>query len=127
MKLSPILESYRVVLGFYASKPGQPFGAFDGVPGPCGDKLTILVADGVDTGWEHVSVSKRRHIPNWVEMCFVKDLCWDEEACVIQYHPPKSRHVNNHPNCLHLWRPIKHEIAQPPDILVGLKELGELT
>ena len=35
-----------------------------------------------------------------------KALFWDEDDCVIQYHPPRSEYVNNHQNCLHLWRPI---------------------
>lgn len=37
-----------------------------------------------------------------------------------QYHPPKSAYVNNHPNCLHLWRPIGIEMPRPPSIMVGI-------
>jgi|SRR5215468_7331666 len=126
MKVDPHLEHYRIRVGELASPPGASFGAFHHVPGPCGDKLTIIVADGVETGWEHVSVSKKRHCPNWIEMCWVKDRFWDEEDTVIQFHPPKSRHVNNFSTCLHLWRPVGVALPAPPDILVGYKELGEL-
>ena len=88
-----------------------------------GWKLALICSDG--SNWEHVSVhafkrSKQR-TPSWKEMCFVKDICWDDEDTVIQYHPPKSEYVNNHPNCLHLWRPTNQQIPLPDSILVGIK------
>lgn len=52
-------------------------------------------------------------------MCFIKDLFWDEDDTVIQFHPPRSEYVNCHPHCLHLWRPIGIEIATPPKWMVG--------
>lgn len=64
--------------------------------------------------WEHVSVSTQNHIPTWDQMCFVKNLFWDVEDSVIQFHPPKSRYVNQYQNCLHLWRPIGFTIPLPP-------------
>ena len=76
-------------------------------------------------GWEHVSVSpcskKRKTSPSWDEMCAIKSLFFQEEECVVQYHPPKSDYVNEHPYCLHLWRPIGQEIPRPPAIFVGRK------
>ena len=75
--------------------------------------------DGVE--WEHVSVSLNNRCPNWKEMCFIKDLFWDAEDCVMQLHPPKSSYVNNHPNCLHMWRPVQVGIPVPPEIFVGVK------
>ena len=81
-------------------------------------QLKCLASDGED--WEHVSVSLDNRCPNWKEMCFIKDLFWDDEYIVVQYHPPKSQYVNYHPYCLHLWKPIKEKIPLPPAILVGL-------
>lgn len=78
--------------------------------------LVIQASDGM--GWEHVSVSTRSRCPTWEEMCFVKDLFWDPEDCVMQLHPPKSQWVNNYLYCLHLWRPIAAVIPQPPLITV---------
>jgi hypothetical protein len=102
------------------------YGAFR-IQGPCGEALTI-VASGADypesEGWEHVSVSTRRRCPNWQEMCFVKDLFWDAETLVVQFHPPKSEWVNNHSFCLHLWS--KGGFPRPPAILVGVKSMGTL-
>lgn len=125
------LELGRVLSGPMASDPAWGgYGAFF-VQGPCGEELKI-VASGADAddkmseGWEHVSISTRRRPPNWQEMCFVKDLFWSEEECVIQFHPPRSEYVNNHPHCLHLWRPTDNHIRLPPSILVGYKDKGIL-
>jgi len=82
-------------------------------------ELVVIASDG--EGWEHVSVSLRNRTPNWREMCFIKSLFWDDQDCVIQYHPPASEYVNNHDHCLHLWKPINQEIPVPPSILVGFK------
>ncbi len=79
-------------------------------------KLKCIASDGMD--WEHVSVSLSHRCPNWKEMCFIKNLFWDDEDIIIQYHPPKSQYVNNYPHCLHLWKPKKEKISLPPTILV---------
>lgn len=80
----------------------------------------VIASDGM--GWEHVSVSRSDRCPTWDEMCQVKALFWGEEDCVVQYHPPSSDYVNNHPRCLHLWRPTKGiKIPMPPSIMVGVK------
>lgn len=84
-------------------------------------KYQVVASDGLD--WEHVSVviidGKRSRTPTWEEMCRVKDWFWDPEDCVMQLHPPKSDYVNNHPNCLHLWRPSEVDIPRPPKHMVG--------
>lgn len=81
--------------------------------------LNVIVSDG--DGWDHVSVSLPHRCPTWDEMCQIKDLCWDPEDCVIQYHPPRSAYVNNHPYCLHLWRNQTVDIIRPPAIMVGVQ------
>jgi hypothetical protein len=127
MKLSPKLEEHRLLTGVYGSRPGATYGVFN-LPGPCGERLRIIASDGEDTGWEHVSVSTERgkRIPNWQEMCFVKDLFWAPEECVVQFHPPASQYVNNYSVVLHLWRCTQQDFPMPPAILVGDKELGTL-
>jgi hypothetical protein len=82
-----------------------------------GHDLYVIASDG--EGWEHVSVSARGKCPTWEQMCIVKSVFWDEEDCVIQYHPPKSEYVNLHPNCLHLWRPTLETIPRPPTWMIG--------
>ncbi len=70
----------------------------------CNRPFQIVASDG--EGWEHVSVSwpGKKQCPSWVVMCAIKDLFWDAEDLVIQYHPPESDYINCHPYTLHLWR-----------------------
>lgn len=83
--------------------------------------FNVIASDG--GGWEHVSVTlaTAQRCPTWDEMCFIKSLFWDEEDCVVQFHPPKSEYVNCHPFCLHLWRKINHDMETPPSIYVGVR------
>lgn len=86
-----------------------------------GRSLFCVASDG--GGWEHVSVSpcnrKRNTYPTWEEMSAIKDIFFNPDECVIEYHPPKSEYVNNYPYCLHLWRPNDGTaIPMPPKILV---------
>lgn len=85
-----------------------------------GTKVVIVASD--QGGWEHVSVSvpKLPRCPTWEEMCMIKDIFWDEEDCVIQYHPPKKDNISNHPHCLHLWKPVGVALPRPPSIMVGV-------
>jgi len=84
-----------------------------------GAPLKVL-ASTPDSEWQHVSVSLPHRCPTWKEMCMVKDLFWNDDETVVQFHPPKSEYVNNHSHCLHLW---KHSFGHvtPPSELVGLK------
>lgn len=110
---NPKVEPYRVKRGPMASD--ERFGnngAFM-IPGPDhGKVLAVRVSDG--GGWEHVSVSTKSRVPTWEEMCFIKDLFFEDEELVIQFHPPKSRYVNVHPHVLHLWKPIGRPLPFPP-------------
>lgn len=128
VRLHPTVERWRVTdpRDPYTSKPGTLFGFFR-IPGPCTRELTVIASNGTErVPWEHVSVSARRHCPTWTEMCFVKDLFWAQEEAVMQLHPPASEYVNNHPTCLHMWRPLNADIPLPPSIAVGVKEAGTL-
>lgn len=73
-------------------------------------------------GWEHVSVTpcnqKRQLCPTWEEMCAIKALFFEPEEVAVEYHPAESEYVNNHPYCLHLWRPTGQEMPMPPKIFV---------
>ncbi len=124
MKFDPSLERYRERQGPYASNPGDDYGMFQ-LPG-FGQTLRVLASPGdahEDIPWEHVSVSLKNRCPNWREMCYVKDLFWDAEECVMQLHPPRSKWINNHPYCLHLWKPIAVDIPMPPEITVGIPRM----
>lgn len=78
--------------------------------------LNIIASNG--GGWEHVSVSLPNRCPIWDEMSFIKDLFFNDDETVVQYHPSKKNYVNIHNYCLHLWRPIKGEILLPQTKMV---------
>jgi hypothetical protein len=92
-------------------------GAFE-IPSPIdGGKLRIIASVGA--GWEHVSVSRKNRCPNWPEMSAIKNLFFGPDATVMQLHVPSRDHINDHPNCLHLWRPTRSDIPRPPCWMVG--------
>lgn len=68
-----------------------------------GRELVVIASDWGK--WQHVSVSLSNRCPNWREMCFIKDLFWEEEEECIQFHPKKSEYVDMFPYCLHIWKP----------------------
>lgn len=94
----------------YGCQPGEDGGAFEVLFE--GRDLHVIASFGGD--WDHVSVSLPNRCPNWREMTFIKNLFFEPEDCVIQYHPPKSKYKNIHPHCLHMWRPHNIEIPLPP-------------
>lgn len=76
-------------------------------------------------GWEHLSVSMPNKTPSWEQMCMMKDIFWGEDEVCIEYHPRKEEYVNNHPHCLHIWKPRDVEMPTPPSILVGFRNEEE--
>lgn len=118
-------EKYRVLEGALCSEAQHGNnGLFRiGLSRPDEEEIqgfNIIASDGA--GWEHLSIShqSRSRCPTWEEMAHIKDMFWEPEDCVVQFHPPESDYVNNHPFCLHLWRKIGAEFPRPPKILVGV-------
>lgn len=74
--------------------------------------LLVMVSDKLL--WDHASVSLNNRVPTWKETCFIKDLFWEPEETVIQYHPAESEYINQHLFVLHLWRPQTVQIPMPP-------------
>jgi hypothetical protein len=98
---------YRVLLRVIASRGG---GSAD------------IGGDDPYSRWDHVSVSLPDRCPTWEEMCFVKELFFERGEPAMQLHPAKD-YVNNHPYCLHLWRPLDAEIPLPFAEMVGIPGL----
>lgn len=96
------------------------------IPSPIDQKPMAVIASSGE-GWDHVSVSRPTRCPNWPEMTFIASLFFKEDECAMQLHVPSGDHVNNHPFCLHWWRPLNADIPLPPSIMVGITELGTLT
>ena len=121
MKATPNLtvERYRIRGGPLASNRYDGNNGFFQLPG-LSRPLAAQISDGL--GWEHVSVSVIGHpsvTPTWAEMCYIKELFWPDEECVVQYHPPKTDYRNLHEGCLHLWRPTFLRIPRPDPGMVA--------
>ena len=76
----------------------------------------VIATAGDD--WEHVSLSRARRPPHWAEMEQVKHMFFKPDECAMQLHVPAADHIDTHPNCLHLWRPVGGEIPRPPSLYV---------
>lgn len=139
------LEPFRVRDGQRPTLTGNRFGqfifplenanlciiAFDGADPEARDDI-LRDAGAEAIGWEHVSVHAReigriliggrpsstKRTPTWEEMCTVKGLFWEDEDCVLQFHPPRSEYVNTNPHVLHLWRNAGITVQLPPKCLV---------
>lgn len=118
------LDGYRDV-AFELEFVGSLGGAYTGVflVPSCTDKGAIKVIASAVLEWDHVSISRRDRVPDWAEMCQIKELFFEENETAMQLHPPRSEWINNHPTCLHLWRPTDVEIPRPPGELVGVKDM----
>jgi len=81
-------------------------------------KIQVIASDGL--GWDHVSATiiNRKRTPTWEEMCYIKDLFFDDSECVVQFHPAREDYVNNHKYCLHLWRPQMGPMQMPIKLMV---------
>lgn len=60
--------------------------------------------------WLHVSMSRSDRLPNYEDMMEVKNLFIGADRTAIQIFPPSDKHVNIHPNCLHLFCCVTREI-----------------
>ena len=107
------VELYRVEL------PGYGWGDHKNGAFQFRDGLTVIASVG--DGWEHVSASRKSRVPSYDDLCRIKRLFWHDDDCVMQLFVPVADHVNYHPYCLHLWRPLDVEIPRPPEIMVGPK------
>lgn len=119
-------EPYRVQIPLMESAWGDSFGLFVARFEAFGATLRIMVSDGRNSllehgpkyAWDHASVSCADRTPTWAEMCFVKELFWEDHETVIQFHVPAAEHINCHPFTLHLWAPLLLPIPRPPARMV---------
>lgn len=122
------LEKYRIKKGLMASteEDGMKGAYFIRFHCSSPGMWFYQVICGIGLGWEHVSVCIRQELkgntfyktPSWDQMCYIKDLFWEENETVLQFHPKKSDYVNHHPNILHLWKRIGTDHDLPPTFTV---------
>lgn len=92
--------------------PKSEAGAFTVMSNTDAKYLNVIATAG--DGWDHVSVSRADRPPVWDEMEQIKHLFFKEDEVAYQFHVPTSDHINNHKNCLHIWRHQKEKVSLPP-------------
>jgi hypothetical protein len=115
------LDSFRdtspAIKKFYGGIGDETCGAFQ-VRWPRGQGRVLRIIASSGMGWDHISVSLPDRCPTWDEMEFIKRMFFKPDEVAIQLHLPPADHINNHPYCLHLWRPHATDIPLPPKISV---------
>lgn len=104
------------VVDYYGSVGDETCGVFV-VRSPT-DHAHLMIIASSDGGWDHVSISRKNRCPNWTEMEYVAKLFFEDDEIAVQYHLPPDKHINEHPYCLHWWRPQEAPIPLPPVIFV---------
>ncbi len=125
-KTNEHLNKHRMTSGKLASDSSYGMAGAFTVAFTTTRRLIVISSGSEQTDWEHVSVRAQEKsgkkfkdkMPTWGEMCYIKGLFWEDNECVIQYHPAEKDYVNIHDHVLHLWRPLKEEIPKPPRIMV---------
>lgn len=105
------------IIAHYGWAGDETCGAF-AIPSPI-DRAEMRVVASSGEGWDHVSVSRAKRCPNWLEMDHVKRLFFNDSEVAVQFHVPVAKHISAHPFCLHLWRPHAIDIPLPPESMVA--------
>jgi hypothetical protein len=73
--------------------------------------------DGV--AYIHSSVSRAKEMPSYADLCELKEAIFGPHRYAAMVMPPKTFHVNIHPNCLHLWGPLDPRQWPMPEFGLG--------
>jgi hypothetical protein len=68
--------------------------------------VSIIVSGAVELDgkrWLHASIAAPNRLPDYEELVAMKETVFGSEAYAVQVFPPRSKHVNQHPFCLHLF------------------------
>lgn len=71
--------------------------------------------------WIHLSMSRANRLPSYDDMVQVKELFIGRDRTALQVFPPRHKHINIMPYCLHLWCCADGEVT--PDFTRGGRQL----
>lgn len=88
-----------------------------------GTMTTLVTLDREADGkrWLHVSCARPHRLPTWEELAEVKALFVSADRTALSILPPRTKHVNIHAYCLHLWCCLDGDVT--PDFTRGLGTL----
>lgn len=79
-------------------------------------RRSVIVSVAVEEDarrWLHLSVAHPERMPTWEDLVDVKELFIGRRAYAFQVIPPRSRYVNLHPFCLHLFHCLDEPMPLP--------------
>ncbi|WP_445246329.1 DUF7694 domain-containing protein [Microcoleus sp. OTE_8_concoct_300] len=71
------------------------------------DGLIVIISGSIEKdgySWVHLSLSRKKSVPTWIDLVKVKELFLGADSVAIQILPPRSEWVNVHEFCLHLYQ-----------------------
>jgi hypothetical protein len=75
--------------------------------------MIVSAADYQGYDWIHGSVSRKDRLPDYDDLVKLKEFAFGPDRYAYQVFPPDDKHVNIHPNCLHLWGRLDGSAALP--------------
>ncbi|PSB52046.1 hypothetical protein C7B67_08540 [filamentous cyanobacterium Phorm 6] len=87
------------------------------------DGLIVIISCSIEKDgnwWVHLSLSRKKSVPTWIDLVKVKEIFLGADALAIQVLPPRSEWVNVHEFCLHLY----HCLDQRP--IPDFRKLGTI-
>jgi hypothetical protein len=88
-----------------------------------GKQLSLIITGEEHDGrrWIHMSMASPSRLPTWAELVDAKEVFLGRETTAVQVIPPRSKYINLHNFCLHLYMCIDE--FPLPDFTRGTKEL----
>lgn len=86
------------------------------------DGLKVITSQATEADgriWLHVSCSRKRRLPSWVDLAAVKHLFIGDDRPAYQVLPEQARWVNIHTYCLHLFATVLVGDNPMPDFTRG--------
>jgi hypothetical protein len=83
-----------------------------------GELWHVMISDQM--GWKHLSVTnaQKKMLPSWTVLGRLKDLFYGDDEWACQFFPAKEDYIDDHPFCLHIWKPLDEELPRPSIALV---------
>lgn len=84
------------------------------------DKNAFIISTKDRRGWNHVSIHLQNDlgecitkVPSHEDMQVIRNLFFNSEDLVQEFHPEKKDYINNHSYTLHLWESTEEKVEKP--------------
>lgn len=88
------------------------------------NKKAFVIASEDFVGWDHVSAhiisvesGSLNRTPNNEEMQFLRNIFFEDEDVVVEFHPAKKDYINNYSYALHMWKSTDNVFSFPKRVV----------